>query len=176
MIFYQHNADTLTEQELRQRFYNVSFPAVIKAEELPEGVTVVEVEEPTPPLIPLVELKNKRCAEIRAQSDRRIDLVRAGYSQGEINTFAQQYSGARYITQAGGTAEDSLLVISLLSNRLGRIPTQREITDFAGLIISNYEQAGDITVRIIGTQQRLEIAIRDASTREEVEAVGWPEE
>ena len=40
----------------------------------------------------------------------------------------------------------------------------------AGLIISNYEQAGDITVRIIGTQQRLEIAIRDASTREEVEA------
>lgn len=174
MIFYQHNADTLTEAELRQRFFNVSFPAVIKPDELPDGVTVMEVEEAPLPIVPLAELKNMRCAEIRAQSDRRIDMVRSGYSQGEINTFAQQYSGARYISQIGGTSEDSLLVISLLSNRLGRVPYQREITAFAELIIANYEQAGDVTVSIIGTQQRLEIAIREASTREDVEAISWP--
>ena len=61
----------------------------------------------------------------------------------------------------------------LLSNRLGRVPTQTELTEFANLIVANYERAKNAIVTIIGTQQRLELAIRAATTENEVNKIVW---
>jgi len=174
IIRYKINGELLTEDELRRHFYYVSFPTTIKPEELPEGVTVIETEdtqnhtEPT-----LDELKEQKCADIRAESDRRVGLVRKGYSAGEVETFVQQYSGAKFVIGTGGTMEDSLFVSGLLANRIGHIPTQTELNDFALRIASNYEKARDAIISIVGAQQKLELAVRAASTEKEVEDIAW---
>ena len=173
MLKYSYQGDQLSEDELRRVFYYVSFPATIKPDELPAGVTQVEVPDPEPVVPTLDELKAAKAEEIRNTSNILRNQLQTGYSQGEIDTFAEQYSGALYLLGEGGTLEDSLFVQGLLSNRLGRVPTQTELTEFANLIVANYERAKNAIVTIIGTQQRLELAIRAATTENEVNKIVW---
>ena len=168
-IKYSYQGAIHSEAELRRAFYYVSFPATIKADELPAGVTQIEVPDPTPATPTLDELKNIKAQEIRTHSDILIAQVSQGYSQGEVDTFAEQYAGAKAILSGGG----DLFVTGLLSNRLGRVPTQTELTEFATLIVANYERAKNAIVTIIGTQQRLELAIRAATTENEVNKIVW---
>lgn len=170
MLKYSYQGKTLSEDELRRRFYYVSFPQVIKADELPAGVTQVEVPDPEPVAPTLGELKAAKAEEVRGVSNMLRNQLQTGYSQGEVDTFAEQYAGAKAILSGGG----DLFVTGLLSNRLGRVPTQTELTEFATLIVANYERVKNAIVTIIGTQQRLELAIRAATTAEEVGAIAWP--
>ena len=170
MFQYEYNNETLSEDELRRRFYYVTFPQVIKPDELPAGVTQMEVSDPEPVAPTLDELKVAKAEEIRGVSNMLRNRLQTGYSQGEVDTFAEQYAGAKAILSGGG----DLFVTGLLSNRLGRVPTQTELTEFANLIVANYERAKNAIVTIIGTQQRLELAIRTAATAEEVGAIAWP--
>lgn len=169
-IQYSYQGKTLSEAELRRAFYYVSFPQVIKPDELPAGVTQMEVSDPEPVAPTLDELKVAKAEEIRGVSNMLRNRLQTGYSQGEVDTFAEQYAGAKAILSGGG----DLFVTGLLSNRLGRVPTQTELTEFANLIVANYERAKNAIVTIIGTQQRLELAIRTAATAEEVGAIAWP--
>ena len=169
MLKYTYQGKTLSEAELRRTFYYVSFPATIKADELPAGVTQVEVPDPEPVAPTLDELKAAKAEEIRNTSDMLRNQLQTGYSQGEVDTFAEQYAGAKAILSGGG----DLFVTGLLSNRLGRVPTQTELTEFANLIVANYERAKNAIVTIIGTQQRLELAIRAATTENEVNKIVW---
>ena len=169
MFQYEYNNETLSEAELRRTFYYVSFPATIKADELPAGVTQVEVPDPEPVAPTLDELKAAKAEEIRNTSNMLRNQLQTGYSQGEVDTFAEQYAGAKAILSGGG----DLFVTGLLSNRLGRVPTQTELTEFANLIVANYERAKNAIVTIIGTQQRLELAIRAATTENEVNKIVW---
>ena len=169
MLKYSYQDATLSEAELRRTFYYVSFPATIKADELPAGVTQVEVPDPTPATPTLDELKSAKAEEIRNTSNMLRNQLQTGYSQGEVDTFAEQYAGAKAILSGGG----DLFVTGLLSNRLGRVPTQTELTEFANLIVANYERAKNAIVTIIGTQQRLELAIRAATTENEVNKIVW---
>lgn len=170
MLKYTYQGKTLSEAELRRAFYYVSFPQVIKADELPADVTQVEIPDPEPVAPTLDELKAAKAEEIRNTSDMLRNQLQTGYSQGEVDTFAEQYAGAKAILSGGG----DLFVTGLLSNRLGRVPTQTELTEFANLIVANYERVKNAIVTIVGTQQRLELAIRAATTAEEVGAVAWP--
>lgn len=157
--------------QLRGKYQNVSFPSrdVITQADLPDGVTLVIIEDPIAAVPTLDELKTSKAQEIRNHSDILIAQVSQGYSQGEVDTFAEQYAGAKAILSGGG----DLFVTGLLSNRLGRVPTQTELTEFANLIIANYERAKNAIVTIIGTQQRLELAIRAATTENEVNKIVW---
>lgn len=153
---------------IRRWFPNKSLPATITEEILLSlGVTT---EEEAVPMLTLDELKAAKAEEIRNTSNILRNQLQTGYSQGEVDTFAEQYAGAKAILSGGG----DLFVTGLLSNRLGRVPTQTELTEFATLIVANYERAKNAIVTIIGTQQRLELAIRAATTEEEVGAIAWP--
>ena len=174
MIFYHYNTETTNYlNDVRKWFPNKSLPQSITAEVLSSlGVEVEDVPEPV--YVPtLDEIKEQKSAEIRSISNSLVAKIREGYTAGEVETFAQQYSGARFILGNGGNVEDSLFVSGLLSNRLGHIPNQAELNAFALRIVSNYESARDAIVQIVGTQQGLELAARNASTKEEVENIEW---
>jgi hypothetical protein len=172
MIVYKYSDQTTNYLDgIRKWFPTKSLPANITEDVLSYlGVVAEDVPDPVPTLD---ELKEAKCAEIRSLSDSYVAQIREGYTAGEVETFAQQYSGAKFILGNGGNMEDSLFVSGLLSNRLGHIPNQAELNTFALRIVSNYESARDAIVQIVGTQQRLELAARNASTKEEVEAIGW---
>ncbi len=174
MKYKYQNQETNYLNGVRKWFPNKSLPAVLTEEILLSlGVEMVEdiVPEPT-----LDEMKMYKVREIVAKSNQLRDAVRAGYSQGEIDTFAEQYSGALYLLGEGGRLEDSLFVQGLLSVRLNKIPSQSELTAFASLIKNNYTAAKEKMREILGTQQRLEMAVRAAESAEEAEAVEWPQE
>lgn len=172
MFQYEYNNETLSEDELRRRFYYVTFPQVIKPDELPDGVTQVAVDEPVP-VVTLEESRANKTNQIIAESNARRNVIQLGYSQGEVDTFAQQYLGALFILGEGGNAEDSLFVSGLLSVRLGKIPTTTELKTFAQKIKTNHDLARDAIVQVLGTQQNLEEQIRNAQSVEEVEAIEW---
>ena len=88
------------------------------AAEHPDEVTI----EPALPEPTLEELKELKCAAIRAESDRRITIIQEGYSQGEIKTFEQQHKGALDILSGDETTQEAQFVIALLNGRLGREP------------------------------------------------------
>jgi len=135
-----------------------------------EWISLHSPDEPT-----LDELKETKCTAIRAESDRRIAIIQDGYSQGEIKTFEQQHKGALNILSGDETTREAQFVIALLTGRLGRAPTTEEKTAFATLICTNYDNAASATAATVGEQQRLELAVRSAETKYEIEAITWSE-
>lgn len=178
MILYKYSDQTTDYLDgVRKWFPNKSLPATITEEVVLElGIEIEEIPEPEAPepYVPtLEEVQMNKIGDILTQSNARIAMLREGYSNGEIDTFAQQYSGALYILGRGGAREDSLFITTLLSKRLNRIPNTSELEGFSSLIIANYNSAKEALVEVIGTQQRLELAVRNATTTEEVEAIVW---
>ena len=175
MILYKYSDQTTNCPDgIRKWFPTRSLPANLTEGVLSYlGVVIEEVPDEVIPEPTLDEIKKKTSAKIRSLSDSLVAKIREGYTAGEVETFAQQYSGARFIIGSGGNMEDSLFVSGLLSNRLGRIPNQTELNAFALMIVDNYFRARDAIVQIVGTQQRLELEIRNSSTKEDVCAIEW---
>lgn len=142
------------------------------ASEHPDEVTI----EPVSPEPTLEALKELKCAAIRAESDRRITIIQEGYSQGEIKTFEQQHKGALDILSGDETTQEAQFVIALLTGRLGREPAAEEKAAFATQVCTNYSNAAAATALIVGKQQRLELATRFATTKEELQAIEWSDE
>ena len=177
---YKINPDNTfggTEESHSDVYINISeydppkgytFVAPLNSSYVWNGEAWVEPYTPT-----LDELKEAKCAQIRAESDARISLLEQGYSMGEVKTFEQQYSGAAAIITSNLSHEHALFVQDLLTVRLGRTPTPEEVVAFAQKIIYNYDTAKAYTVNILGTQQRLENEVRACTTAEEVEAIEW---
>lgn len=177
-IVYHYKNGTYSWDDLKRALPNICWPSYVPSEATltalgitREVVTVPDVPVVTPTL---EELKEQKAADIRAKSDSLIAQVSTGYSQGEVSTFAQQYQGATDIQAGSTTTEEAQFVTSLLTARLGTAPTDEQIAAFASLIVNNYEAAKAATISIVGTQQRLELAIRACTTKDEVAAVAWP--
>ncbi|MPN47377.1 hypothetical protein SDC9_194979 [bioreactor metagenome] len=67
-------------------------------------------------------------------------------------------------------------MIALLTGRLGREPAAEEKAAFATQVCTNYSNAAAATALIVGKQQRLELATRFATTKEELQAIEWSDE
>lgn len=177
MILYKYGGqESKSLSTVRKWFPNKSLPVNLTEEVLFYlGVAVEEVPDEVIPEPTLDEIKEQKCAEIRSLSDSFVAKIREGYTVGEVETFAQQYSGAKSILEGNPAyMGNALFVVGLLSNRLGRVPTESEIKEFAERIKANYDRAKEGIITIVGTQQRLELAARGALTKEEVSAIEWP--
>lgn len=126
--------------------------------------------------LPFDVAKTRKIAEIQAQSNSLVAAIRSGYTEGEVESFEQQYSGATAILAGDETTTAAQFVISLLTGRLGHTPTSDEKQAFATLITNNYTAAANATAQILGTQQRLELAARACTSAEELASIVWPEE
>ena len=122
-----------------------------------------------------LEHKEQKAAEIQSKSNSLMATVQAGYTNGEVSTFEQQYRGATDILNGDELTTNAIFVIALLTGRLCRTPTADEKTAFAERIISNYTAAAVATAEIVGKQQRLELAVRAAQTEEELDEIKWEE-
>ena len=167
-----YNETELTYEELRTAFPRTSFPSLetITQKALPGGVTLVEYEPPASPELTLEELKAEKAQEVRYWANEQMMQLQEGYSDLEITTFDQQKSGADDIL-AGVNSINAQFVTDLLAERLGITPTEQQTQAFAQLIINNWTAARNATVKIAGTQQRLELLIRDVETKEQFDVV-----
>ena len=101
-----------------------------------------------------------------------MEQISEGYTDGEIKTFEQQNLGALDILNGTYDSENAMFVIALLKNRLAKEePTIEEIEVFATKIRTNYTNASAYTSLVVGMQQHLELLVREAETKEEVEAI-----
>ena len=183
IVYYYKNIEYDSYDDLKKAVTNVSWPEAILPDNMLRklGITrEVKVIEDTKPevVINLDEYKVKKAKEIRNVSDVLIAKLSDNYSQGEIQTFEQQYKGATDIILNNDiSTNEAQFIILLLTNRLfGAIPTSQQIYDFANLIISNYNKAKAATLLIVGTQQKLELAVRACTTKEQVDSITWPQE
>lgn len=131
--------------------------------------------------VPFDILRDRKAAEIRSISAAKVAAIQEGYTLGEVNTFEQQYSGAVEIL-ANGVAEDittmskdAQFVIGLARGRsaVGGVEVTPEA--LSQKIVANYDAAKEYTVTILSLQQGLETKARMATSREELQAIKWPE-
>ena len=125
--------------------------------------------------IPFAVKKERKTAEIQSKSNTLMAETKKTYTDGEISTFEQQHAGATDILNGDELTTNAIFVIALLTGRVGHTPTADEKTAFAERIISNYTAAAVATAEIVGKQQRLELAVRAATTEEELDEIKWEE-
>ena len=178
MIIYRSTEDTtktIRMSDLKRLYPNISFPKEVTNEQLEFlniPYTAEEYVPPTPPEPTLAELKDEKARAIQNRSNSLMKQISDGYSDGEIKTFEQQNLGALDILNGVYDTENALFVIALLKNRLDTDePTIGEIEAFATKIRTNYTNASIYTSIVVGTQQHLELLVREAETKEEVEAI-----
>lgn len=177
---YRYNGtDCSSIPALRRAMPNVSLPASPSDESLVAlGVVIYEVEPEKPDL---EELKERKTYEIRLISEQKIRAMQGGYTLGEINTFEQQYDGAVEILANGITrnittmSEDAQFVIGLAHGRseFGGVEVTPE--ELSLKIVTNYNSAKEYTLKILSIQQGLETKARMATSREELQAITWPD-
>lgn len=135
--------------------------------------TYEPLPDPEPPT--LDEKKDALAGEVRSWANNKMSAVQSGYSEPEISSFEQQESGANDIIAGNTDTTDAQAVISLLTVRLGlsdgETPTADQQTAFAQRILTNASTARTALIQIMGTQQRLELAIRAVTTEDEFTAV-----
>ncbi len=178
MIIYRSTEDTnktIRMHDLKKLYPNISFPKEVTNEQLQFlniPYTAEEYVPPTPPEPTLDQLKASKAREIQNRSNILMEQISDGYTDGEIKTFEQQNLGALDILNGTYNSENAMFVISLLKNRLAKTDvTNEEITEFATRIRTNYTNASAYTSLVVGTQQHLELLVREAETKEEVEAI-----
>jgi len=147
----------------------------------PDGYfTLQEWSELHPPVIDvpdeitLDELKEAKTAEIQGISNELFNQMQEGYTLGEIASFERQKLGAKDIL-AGRSTEDSAYVTAIALERAKGSSTKFTPTDLAKKIIANVVEAEQAMTSLLGYQQRLEVAVREATTKEQVEAIVWNE-
>lgn len=128
---------------------------------------------PNPPESSLDELKAAKIAEILAISAAKMAVIEEGYSDGEVKTFEQQYSGAVGLLAGHTDTVAAQFVAALAAKRseVGGVEVTPE--QLAERIIANYLAAKEYTAAILGVQQGLETRVYLAQTVEEVAAVVW---
>lgn len=178
MIIYRSIEDTnktIRIYELKKMYPNISFPKEVTNEQLAFlniPYTAEEYVPPTPPEPTLDELKAQKARAIQDRSNVLMKQISDGYSEGEIKTFEQQNLGALDIINGNYNTENAIFVIALLKVRLNtNEPTNDDIINFANRIRENYTNASAYTSVVVGTQQHLELLVREATTKEEVEAI-----
>ena len=178
MIIYRSIEDTnktIRIYELKKMYPNISFPKEVTNEQLAFlniPYTAEEYVPPTPPEPTLDELKAQKARAIQDRSNVLMKQISDGYSEGEIKTFEQQNLGALDIINGNYNTENAIFVIALLKVRLNtNEPTNDDIMNFANRIRENYTNASAYTSVVVGTQQHLELLVREATTKEEVEAI-----
>ena len=161
--------------ELKKLYPNISFPKEVTNEQLAFlniPYTAEEYVPPTPPAPTLEEVKAQKTKAIQDRSNDLMQQISEGYTDGEIKTFEQQNLGALDILNSTYDSENAIFVISLLKVRIAKEePTVAEIEEFANKIRTNYTNASAYTSLVVGTQQHLELLVREATTIEEVEAI-----
>ena len=128
--------------------------------------------DPEPPT--LDERKDAKAREVRAWATKQLQSVQSGYSQPEISSFEQQESGAKDILAGDTSTQNAQAVISLLTVRLGLVnttPTTEQITEFANRIVNNATTARAALIQLMGSQQKMELAIRACTTESMFTAV-----
>jgi hypothetical protein len=178
MIIYRSIEDTnktIRIYDLKKMYPNISFPKEVTNEQLAFlniPYTAEEYVPPTPPEPTLDELKSQKARAIQDRSNMLMKQISEGYSDGEIKTFEQQNLGALDILNNNFDTENAQFVISLLKVRINNSnPTNDDIITFANRIRTNYTNASVYTSLVVGIQQHLELLVREASTKEEVDAI-----
>ena len=178
MIIYRSIEDTnksIRIYDLKKMYPNISFPKEVTNEQLAFlniPYTAEEYVPPTPPEPTLDELKSQKARAIQDRSNMLMKQISEGYSDGEIKTFEQQNLGALDILNNNFDTENAQFVISLLKVRINNSnPTNDDIITFANRIRTNYTNASAYTSLVVGIQQHLELLVREASTKEEVDAI-----
>lgn len=178
MIIYRsiENPDnTIRMAQLKKMYPNISFPKEVTNEQLAFlniPYTAEEYVPPEPAAPTLDQLKRQKASDIQRRSNDLMQVISEGYTDGEIKTFEQQNLGALDILNGNTNTENAQFVISLLKVRIANAePTNEEIIAFANKIRSNYTNASVYTSLVVGTQQHLELLVREAETSEEVEAI-----
>ena len=178
MIIYRSIEDTtktIRMSDLKKMYPNISFPKEVTNEQLEFlniPYTAEEYVPPTPPEPTLEQLKAEKARAIQDRSNTLMEQISDGYTDGEIKTFEQQNLGALDILNGTYNSENAMFVIALLKNRLAKTDvTNEEIIAFANKIRTNYTNASAYTSLVVGTQQHLELLVREAETKEEVEAI-----
>ena len=178
MIIYRSTEDpnkTIRMYDLKKMYPNISFPKEVTNEQLGFlniPYTAEEYVPPTPPEPTLAQVKVEKAKAIQDRSNILMRQISDGYSDGEIKTFEQQNLGALDILSGNFNTENAIFVIALLKVRLNKAePTAEEITEFANKIRTNYTNASAYTSLVVGTQQHLELLVREAETKEDVDAI-----
>ena len=178
MIIYRSTVDptkTIGISQLKKAYPNISFPKSVTNEQLQFlnlPYTAEEYIPPEPAAPTLDQLKRQKASDIQRRSNDLMQVISEGYTDGEIKTFEQQNLGALDIIEGVLDTENAQFVIALLKVRLGKEePTLAEIEEFAHRIRNNYIRASAYTSLVVGTQQHLELLVREATTSEEVEAI-----
>ena len=178
MIIYRSTEDpnkTIRMYDLKKMYPNISFPKEVTNEQLGFlniPYTAEEYVPPTPPEPTLDQVKVEKAKAIQDRSNILMRQISEGYSDGEIKTFEQQNLGALDILSGNFNTENAIFVIALLKVRLNKAePTAEEITAFANKIRTNYTNASAYTSLVVGTQQHLELLVREAETKEDVNAI-----
>jgi len=178
MIIYRSTEDpnkTIRMYDLKKMYPNISFPKEVTNEQLGFlniPYTAEEYVPPTPPEPTLAQVKVEKAKAIQDRSNILMRQISDGYSDGEIKTFEQQNLGALDILSGNFNTENAIFVIALLKVRLNKAePTAEEITEFANKIRTNYNNASAYTSLVVGTQQHLELLVREAETKEDVDAI-----
>lgn len=178
MIIYRSIEDTnktIRMYDLKKMYPNISFPKEVTNEQLAFlniPYTAEEYVPPTPPEPTLDEVKAQKARAIQDRSNILMKQISDGYSDGEIKTFEQQNLGALDILNSNFDTENAQFVISLLKVRINNTnPSNDDIVTFANRIRTNYTNASAYTSLVVGIQQHLELLVREATTKEEVEAI-----
>ena len=160
---YLYQDQTLSFEELKLCFRNVSFPADPSESDLaPLGVTLIPDPVPTPDEL-LAQAKADKLAEINAVCQSTLEALTPTYPERELTTFDKQESEARAYL-ADPTASTPLL--SALAAARGI-----ELADFVGRVIAKADAFTIASGFIIGQRQALEDRLDAAQTVDDVQAV-----
>lgn len=125
--------------------------------------------------LPLAELKVAKIAEILSISTTKAAAIEEGYSLGEVKTFEQQYQGAVDIFAGNPDTTAAQFVIALAAKRSAIGGVEISAATLAKKIVDNYTAAKEYTLKILSIQQGLEEMIRKGRSKEEIEAIKWPD-
>lgn len=120
--------------------------------------------------MPLEDYRAQCVHEIRADAECRSAAIKSGFSSPEIETWDKQEAGARALQADPASATPEAQFVTSIASGIG-IP----VAALVERILANVATANAAAVKIIGTQNRLEMAAQAATTHEELAAIVWPE-
>ena len=160
---YQYQGQTVSLDELRLIFRNISFPPEPSESDLaPLGVTLIPDPVPTPEEL-LAQAKEDKLAEINAACQSTLEALTPTYPERELTTFDKQESEARAYL-ADPTASTPFL--SALAAARGI-----ELADLVQRVTAKADAFTSASGYIIGQRQALEDRLDAAETLEDVRAV-----
>lgn len=157
---YQYQGQTVSLDELRLIFRNISFPPEPSEADLaPLGVTLIPDPVPTSEEL-LAQAKADKLAEINAECQRMLESLTPTYPERELTTFDKQEIEARAYA-ADATASTPLL--SALAAGRGI-----ELADLVQRVIAKADAFTIASGFIIGQRQALEDRLDAAPTVDDV--------